>query len=147
MSGLRLGLAIVSLVAVGLVAAEPARAAFAARVPATDAPVGLPMAAAPATAPAPTAPPGSPAAVVVPALDPSEGTPVSPAPPPAVLAPRRRAVEAPRLDLHDPWGSGTLAAPTSASKGAALDLVDPWDPSRSFAPSARSERTLDPWAP
>ncbi|MFO0642172.1 MAG: hypothetical protein U0183_23300 [Polyangiaceae bacterium] len=145
MSARPLAVAFASLLAVGLVAAEPARAAFVAHAASGDTPTGLPQAA-PATAPLPTSQPralqGTPEQSTV--ASPSE----SPAAPtPKAIAPRPSRAQPPRLDLRDPWGNGTLAAPTSASKGAALDLVDPWDPSRSFAPSARSERTLDPWAP
>lgn len=145
MSARPLAVAFASLLAVGLVAAEPARAAFVAHAGSADSPTGL-LQAAPPAAPPPTAQPR--------ALrtSPDQSSAVSfpesaAAPTPKAIAPRPHATQPPRLDLRDPWGNGTLEAPTSPTKSAALDLVDPWDPSRSFAPSVRSERTLDPWAP
>ena len=141
-----LSVAVVSLVVVGMLAAEPARAAFGARV----APQEVHLSPAPPQNPssAPSVVFGSGVLLAMAAPDQDLPNTVAEAVPTPTHVPRRRTSVAPRLDLQDPWGKGTLAAPATSPKAAAIDLVDPWDPSRAFvSPEARAEVLLDPWTP
>jgi len=142
-----LAVAVVSLLVVGVLVAEPARAAFGARVAHPEVHLSPAPPQNPSSAPSVVFGSGVLLAVAAPDQD-LPNTPVAEVVPTPTHVPRRRTSVAPRLDLQDPWGKGTLAAPVSSPKAAAIDLVDPWDPSRAFvSPEARAEVLLDPWTP